>query len=192
MSNLYFSGEYKEKIINLLIKNKEVVKLINPDLSNPDLDLNDVLIGGEWIINGQRVSEQGHIFDYNFVDDTITQTKVFIFVETVVDSIKQSTFTDFGLYICIFAHKSLIRLSSQTTPTKNEMKKGGYCGNRIDCLCDAVDRMLNGNSSFGLGKVVPTSRNHMEPYQPSKNFYGKVLQYKVTNYNPGGDNCENR
>ena len=190
MSNLYFVGEYKEKIMKLLADNNIVVKLINPDLSNADLDLIDVLMGGEWIINGEKVEEQGHIFDHNFVDETVNQVKTFIFVETDIDTISDNIFTEFGLYVFIFSHKKLIRLSPSSIPTKNEMKKAGYCGNRIDCLCDAVDRMLNGNNTFGIGEVIPHPRGHMGIYQPSTDYYGKVLKYKVRNYNPGGDICE--
>lgn len=190
MSNLYFSGKYKDQIIKLLINNEMVIKLINPTM-NPNLDIVDVLMGGELIDdNGEKIKEQGHIFDYNFVDETVVQTKTFIFVETDIDTVSRNIFTEFNLYIYIFSHKDLIRLSSTSTPTKNQVKKAGYYGNRIDTLCDAVDRMLNGNSNFGIGDVEPAPRYHMTIYAPSPNYYGKCLKYKVKNYNDGGDSCD--
>lgn len=86
MANLYYSASYKNKIINLLLKNKDFIKLINPTPSEcEDLDIIDVLIGGTWFINGKKYEEQGHIFDYNFVDETTTEQKTFVFVETDID-----------------------------------------------------------------------------------------------------------
>ena len=42
MSNLYYATEYKNKIINLLIKNKSLIKLINPTPSEcNDIDIVD-------------------------------------------------------------------------------------------------------------------------------------------------------
>ena len=68
MSNFYNASEYKNKIINLLLKNKDFIKLIDPKPSECDqLDIIDVLIGGEWIVDGKNYYEQGHVFDYNFV-----------------------------------------------------------------------------------------------------------------------------
>lgn len=189
MSNLSFSGEYKDKIIKLLIKNEALVKLINP-APHPDLDVSEVLMGGEWTINGKQVKEQGHIFDYNFVNDTITETKAFIFVETDNPAVVNNIFTEFNLYICVFAHKDIIKLNSSTTPKRSTMKKMGYIGNRIDCLCDAVDRTINGRSDFGIGDVSPAPRGYVSIYAPNSDFYGKVLKYTVRNYNSGGDACE--
>ncbi len=192
MSNLYFSGEYKDKIIKLLINNNIVVQLINPVTDNPniDLDLPDVLLGGSWIIDGKQVTEQGNIFNHAFVPMLTDETKTFIFVETDIQTIEDNIFTQFGLYIYVFTHKDLVRLTSTSVPTKNTMKKAGYSGNRIDCLCDAIDRVLNGNESFGIGNVIPASRNHMVAYAPNNVHYGKVLKYTVKNYNPGGEECE--
>ena len=54
MTNLYNSAAYKNKIINLLLRNKDFVKVVNPSPPDSDeLDIADVLIGGEWIINGR-------------------------------------------------------------------------------------------------------------------------------------------
>ena len=106
MSNLYYAAEYKNKIINLLIKNKSLIKLINPTPSEcKNLAIVDVLLGGEWFIDGKQYKEQGPIFDYNFVNETTTEQKTFIFVETDIDNVRDNIFTDFNLYVCIFTAK---------------------------------------------------------------------------------------
>lgn len=197
MANLYYAAEYKNKIINLLLKNKDLIKLINPTPSKCDeLDIIDVLIGGEWVINGTRYKEQGHIFDYDFVKDTTTDQRTFIFVETTIDYVSQNLFTDFDLYIFIFTPKEFVRLSNSTSPTVQEVKKMGYFAstyaNRIDVMCDIVDRTLNGNEKIkGIGLVKPAERGHIVLYEPSPKYYGKRLRYHITNLNESEDFCEN-
>lgn len=184
------SGEKKKIIIDLLLKSDMVRKLINPQ-PNDLLDETEILLGGDWVIDGDIVSEQGHIFDYNFVDDTITDSKVFIFVETDIPTMTNSNrFAEFNLYVSIFADKSLIRLSQTSCPTKQEMKNIGFEGNRIDILCGVVDDLLNGRDVKGVGNLQPATMGFVKMYQPNKQFYGKVLTYKVKGFNDGGDRCD--
>lgn len=199
MSNLYFASSYKNKIINLLLKNENFVKLINPvSESNCEyLDEVDILLGGEWIYEGKSVKEQGHIFDYNFVNETTIADKTFVFVETDIDNVSQNMFVNFNLYICIFTSKDLVRITDVSSPTVKEIKEMGYFAstyaNRIDVLCDIVDETLNGTNKIpGIGNVKPSQRSYVTMYCPNNKFYGKCLKYNVTNYNDaGGDNCGN-
>lgn len=184
------SGEKKKIIIDLLLESDMVRKLIDPQ-PNDLLDETEILLGGDWVIDGDIVSEQGHIFDYNFVDDTITETKVFMFVETDIPTMtNHNRLAEFNLYVSIFADKSLIRLSQTSAPTKQEMKNLGYEGNRIDILCGVVDNLLNGRDVKGVGNLQPATMGFVKMYQPNKQFYGKVLTYKVKGFNDGGDRCD--
>lgn len=195
MSNLYYAASYKNKIINLLLENKDLIKLINPKPSEcKDIDIVDVLMGGEWIIDGINYEEQGHIFDYNFVDDTTIEKKTFIFVETDIDTVGNEFFTDFNLYVCIFTDKKLVKLTSNSVPTVNEVKDMGYFSgtyaNRIDVMCDIVDRILNGTGKLiGIGNVQPASRNYLTIYCPNNKYYGKCLKYHISNLNETEDGC---
>ena len=197
MSNLYFASDYKNTIINLLINNNDFVKLINPKESEcSKIKIRDVLLGGSWFIDGKKYEEQGHVFDYNFVDDTTTDEKTFVFVETDIDTVRQNIYTDFNLYVCIFTHKSLVRIMDDTIPSMNEVEEMGYnvghYGNRVDILCDIVDNILNGNEKIrGIGTVEPASRGYVTMYCPNSKYYGKCLKYKISNLNMGGDECEN-
>lgn len=198
MSNLYYASAYKNKIINLLLANKNFIKLINPTPSEcEELDIIDVLIGGEWIIDGKKWEEQGHIFDYNFANDTTTDQKTFVFVETDIPTITHNLFIEFNLYICIFTSKDLVRLTNETKPTVKEVKNMGYfagsIGNRVDILCDAVDKILNGNEKIqGIGTLKPSSRGFCTNYSPNSTYYGKCLKYNITNINESDfNNCGN-
>lgn len=194
MSNLSFIGKYKDMVIKLLLQNDNIVKLINPILPEEYegiLDINDVLLGGSWNIGDKMHYEKGHIFDYNFVEDRTDDVGTYIFVDVVVNNVLQEIFTDFKLIVCVFSHKSIIRLDRNTVPTKAEMQVKGFNGNRIDMLCDAIDQTLNGNSNYGIGHLTPSTSGHMSPYMPNSRYYGKCLSYTVKNFYDGSrGNCE--
>ena len=197
MTNLYIASNYKNTIINLLLKNKDFVTLMNPPKSpHNNISTEDMLLGGVWFFNGKKYEEQGQIFDHNFVDETTTEQKTFVFVETDIDMIRQNLFTDFNLYVCVFTDKSLIRITDDTIPSINDVEIMGYnCGhygNRVDILCDVVDRILNGNQKIkGIGDVEPAQRGFCTIYSPSNKYYGKCLKYTISSLNEMEDNCEN-
>lgn len=187
MANIYYAASYKNKIINLLLRNKDFIRLINPTPSKcKDLDIVDVLTGGDWVINGKQWHEQGYVFDHDFVDDTIIEKKTFVFVETDIDTISQNVFTDFTLYICLFTAKELVRLTSESIPTAKEVKEMGCfastTANRIDALGQVIDKTINGNEKIaGIGTVTPASRGHWTRYLPNNKYYGRCLKYHISN-----------
>lgn len=201
--NLYYAAAYKNKIISLLINNKNFVKLINPvsDSKCEYLDETDVLLGGTYVYNETEYKEQGYVFDYDFVNNTADIHKTFVYIETDIESVRQNLYTDFNLYIYIFTSKDLVRITDKTSPTINQITEMGYdksyfssnvYANRIDVLCDIVDRILNGTDKLqGIGTVEPAAKGYVTMFCPDKNCYGKCLKYKISNYNYGGDDYGN-
>lgn len=198
ITNLYNSSKYKNIIINLLLKNHDFIMLMNPQ--NPphnQLDIQDMLLGGIWIINKKKYEIPGQLFDYNFVEDTIDEEKTFVFIETDIDTIRQNMFTDFSLYVCVFTSKSLIRITDDTVPCINDVEGMGYevghYGNRVDILCDVIDRILKGNEKLkGISAINPAPKGFCKIYSPNNKYYGKCLRYIISNYNDdGGDFCGN-
>lgn len=190
MSNMSKASEYKSNVIELLMKNDMVVKLLNPTMHD-DLDLSEILLGGEFNINGVKVTEQGYIFDYYFIDDTIEDTKSFIMVEVDMPEIKNGIFVSYILHLYICSNKDIVRLSEYSVPTLSQIKAEGYMGNRVDALCDAIDRMLNGNNAMkagNIGDVIPYG-NYRQIFTPNNKFYGMRLTYKVRNENQVDVNC---
>lgn len=193
MSNLSFVGNYKDKIIKLLVENEDIIRLINPEIDeeyNGIIDEKDVLLGGRWVIGGKVHYENGHIYDYNFATDRTDDVKTFIFVEVIVDNVYDTAFTNFKLIICPFAHKDLVRLDKTSIPTKSEMQKKGYSGNRIDMLCDVIDKIINGNNTMGIGNVEPCYRDYLQMFLPNYRYYGKCIAYTVKNYYDNRDECD--
>lgn len=167
----------------------------SPDSKCEYLDDIDILMGGEWIYDGTKYTEEGQVFDYNFVEDTIKKEKTYTFVETDIDNVSRNIFTNFSLFICIFTAKRLVRITNHSVPTVNQINDMGYCtgpyANRIDVLCDIADRILNGTDKIkGIGDVQPADRGYCTIYCPNTKFYGKCLKYKIMNYNED-ERCEN-
>lgn len=195
MSNGYYMAKYKNKVRSYLITSDNIIKLINPVVAE-NLNVEDVLLGGVFQVidtdTGKtiKVKEQGHIFDYLFVDETTHESKVFICIESVIDSVAYP-FLNMILYIYVYVHRDLMRLTSETSPKSSEMYKAGFYGNRADQLTDAIDRMLNGNQTFGIGEVSPADRGYISVSVPNSSFYGKCMRYKVRVSNEELNNCEN-
>lgn len=195
MSNLYTASNYKNTIIRLLLKDKDFISLMNPQMPpHESISTEKMLLGGEWIIDGEKYEEQGQVFDYNFVCDTTIDKKTFVFVETDIDNIRENLFTEFNLYVCIFADKSIIRITDDSVPTLVDIEKMGYYaghyGNRIDILCDVVDRILNGNTNIkGIGDIKPANRGFCTIYSPNNKYYGKCLKYNISNLNDSEAYC---
>ena len=68
----------------------------------------------------------------------------------------------------------------------------GHYGNRVDILCDTVDRILNRNKKIkGIGDIHPAPRGFCTIYSPNNKYYGKCLKYIISNLHEAEDNCEN-
>lgn len=197
ISNLYTASNYKNTIINLLLHDKDFITLMNPQKPpHESISAEDMLLGGTWVLDGKKYKEQGQIFDHNFADDTTSEEKTFVFVETEIDSVRRDFFIDFNLYVCIFTSKSLVRITDDTIPSMNDAEMMGYnvghYGNRIDILCDVTDRILNGNKKMrGIGDIKPAQRGFCSLYCPNNRYYGKRLKYVISNLNEKEGFCEN-
>lgn len=198
MSNLYTASNYKTTIINLLLDNDDFVLLMAPSASpHKQISTKDVLLGGTWLIDGKKYEEQGQVFDYDFVDDTIIDEKTFVFVDSKIDDIDRNSFIDFNLYVCVFTAKSLVKVAGDSNPSIYDVEEMGYnvgsygYGNRIDILCDIIDRIINNNDTIkGIGNIKPAPKGFCKNYSPNNKYYGKCLTYSISNYNDGADNCE--
>lgn len=197
MPNLYTASKYKNTIINLLLNNRDFISLLNPRKPpNELLSIEDMLLGGTWFLNDKKYEEQGQIFDHNFVDDTTMQEKTFVFVETDIDSIRQDLLIDFNLYVCVFTSKNLVRITNDTIPSINDVEmmgyNAGYYGNRVDILCDIIDRTLNGNRKLkGIGNIEPAPKGFCTIFSPNNKYYGKCLKYVISNLNETEVFCGN-
>lgn len=181
--NEYYLTLLKENIINKICNNETAVKLINPE-TNDDLTIRDVLLGGEWNINGKEITETGHIFDYNSVNYSTNDARVFICVEAVPKTFNVFT-VDVLLYVRIYVHKSLMKLTTESSlhpsaPSITEMNEAGLIGNRCDQLTQVIGKMLNGAVNIGgISEIKPYEKKYIRLDIPNNEFYGKCMIFKT-------------
>jgi hypothetical protein len=101
-------------------------------------------------------------------------------MDTYIPLVENFSIKEIGIVINVFCENSLIDLS---TTDKNKFVKKGYFGNRVDMLIDAIDRCVNGKTGVGIGKIKLKPRNPIGIYKPQNGYYGKSLEYTVTDFN---------
>lgn len=158
--NLKEIGEFKNKVISKLIHDDNVVDVLIGKNKNKD-NKEELLLGID------ETGKNGCVFKFEYVPDTQEMSKTFLCVEVIPDKTNGGSVTDMYLYIFIYCSKDIMQ-----TYHRNQSS-----GTRIDILASDVDRILNGNSDFGIGPLEWDSSNI---YKPAQIYYGRVLVYSVS------------
>ena len=115
--------DYKNKLMESLLTNKNIVALIDDSISldkAPSLAYN-------------------YVFPCEYVPDTVGHGDTYICFDVDIQSVPNKTFLSPILYIWVFTHKSKLRLP-----------EGGV---RTDKLCSEICKEVNGSREFGLGEL---------------------------------------
>ena len=132
--NLNEFFDYKNKLMQELCSDEEIVRLITDDKSssvpNKSLPYNQV-------------------FPYEYIPETVDEGKTFICFDVDISNVINKTFYIPVVYIWVFTHKSKVRLN-----------EGGV---RIDQLTVAIDKLLNGSRYYGLGELNLKSVGRFSP-----------------------------
>lgn len=114
-----------------------------------------------------------YMFDYEYVDNTTTQASAYIWVEAEVTQVSSKHIKDLRLYVTVACHKNFMKLKPSII--------SGIGGNRRDNLVRYIDKILNGNDLFGIGKLV---LENVKTYSSSNSqFTMRELSYKVPDFN---------
>lgn len=149
-------NDYKQQLMKQLCSDVEIVKLITDkkSVNVPDTSL-----------------PYKSIFPYEYIPDTVMEGQSFVCFDVDILQVLSKTFYVPVLYIWTFTHKSKMRIS---------LADGG--GVRTDKLCMAIDRILNGNRLFGLGRLELQSVGR---FSPIDDYQGRVLTYTTRDFNSG-------
>lgn len=160
--NLEELGEYKHRLACLLAKDKDILNILLGDISD-DMDTDEMLLGNS-------EDSPGHIFEFEYVPEINEKTDTFLCMETVLA--KASTDATYTVYLYVFpyCHKKIMQT----------YKVPGLAGTRADILAVYVDRILNGNRDFGIGRVRLISN---DVYKPINNYYGRCVVYEIVDFN---------
>jgi hypothetical protein len=187
----YLSALYKSRLLNMLSINEDIAFIISPE-DDYGIDIDQILLGGEFIVNKQKITLQPYLYDYYFIPTTLTTAKLLICTEIDIKTIENSIMNDFMFDVFIFSPRTNITLNENTIPKKSEINQKGIIGNRIDSACQIVEDLFKGSENFGLGLIVPVSRDYMTTFSPNDTYAGKRLRFSVKGFSPRKDDlCGN-
>lgn len=151
MANLNELSSAKSRLLQYFLSDQEFVDLVRGKENSPTPDL------------GLRYTS---VFPYPYVDDTVTEQKVFVCFDIDVPRTFNNAIKEVQLSIWVFAHKALM-----LTPK----------GVLIDRLASCIDKMLNGSGEFGVSPLELKSVTRAGHF--AKDFYGRTLTYTVKDIN---------
>lgn len=125
---------YKNQLMEDLLTNEQIVRLLTDDKSAQDHP-------------EQLVCSQ--VFPFEYVPDPIVHGQTFICCDVDIEGVDSKTFLRPVLYIWVFTHKS-----------KMLLPKGGV---RVDRLCSEVAKKINGSRFYGLGELGLSSVRRFAP-----------------------------
>ena len=149
MANSSIIGIAKNKIIKEFIKDKEIVQAIH----------SHTITSPEQLVNT-------HIFNYHQNPHTINTVETFITVQVHIPqpfSLTDSTFVKPTVEIWIISHEKHMIVDNIPKVTDN----------RNDYLSKLIDKKLNGESGFGIGKLKLTS--NIEGSYQQNYLYRKMI-----------------
>lgn len=106
------------------------------------------------------------IFPYRFTQFPLQAPDCCISVDVIASKSATASIRTSQLYIWICCHKSLFSGDAYET--------------RADRLASETDRLLNGSTDFGIGRL---QWEGMQLYEPTPEYCGYVLQYSASDFN---------
>lgn len=150
--------DYKNKLMEDLLTNEEIVKLVD----------NTVEIGDS------KLLAYSNVFPYEYIPDTVEEAKTFICFDVDVQESINKTFLRPTLYIWVFSHKSKLHLP-----------EGGV---QTDKLVSEIAKAINGSHEYGLGELELYSVKRFAPvtdYQGKvMTFHAKEFNRPAPNNKP--------
>lgn len=150
--------DYKNKLMEDLLTNEEIVKLVD----------NTVEIGDS------KLLAYSNVFPHEYIPDTVEEAKTFICFDVDVQESINRTFLRPTLYIWVFSHKSKLRLP-----------EGGV---QTDKLVSEIAKAINGSHEYGLGELELYSVKRFAPvtdYQGKvMTFHAKEFNRPAPNNKP--------
>lgn len=151
-------GKFKEEIHKALYKSNDLKELLIGDISG----LSTAKIQSEF---------KKYVKSHLFIDDTIEETKSFIFYDVYFPSLNPNI-KDCRIVMYAICHRDIL----------DDYYKEGYYGNRADVLTQMIEDILINDEkvsmSFGIGKIALDS---VEIYN-STNMYGCMMTFNVPTF----------
>lgn len=158
-SNIDAMVNYTENIIHLIGSDETILRYLsnNPALEADSDEADDTI--------------DRYIFNYDYVDGTTVETAAYICVETEMVNAVSPTMQSYKLFVKVVCHKEFMKIDPSLFP--------GVMGNRRDVLLTWIDKLLNKNSSFGIGKLI---LDRAVSVNAPNNFSARELTYSIPDF----------
>lgn len=116
--------DYKNRLVQDLLTNQQIVHLLGDDIGD-QADVKNLVYT--------------QVFPFEYIPDTVEHGRTFICCDVDVQRSVNKTFLLPVIYIWVFSHKSKLR-----------MLEGGV---RVDKLVSEIAKTINGSRYYGLGEL---------------------------------------
>lgn len=158
MANSQEIIRYKQQIMNTILNDYELVKLIDSryvdDVDQSTSDADDL--------------RYVNVFPYYYNPETVKEDKCFIFMTVDVPRVQNDLIKDMQITIVVAANQVLMKVQHNTN------------GTRIDQMGACIDRLFNGRPDIGFGTLSLLSN-----YEGSidDRHRCRTLKFKVEDFN---------
>lgn len=153
--------DYPAKVAQKIGNSKEIIALLTnkrvEHLTEDDVD--DVF--------------DNYIYDYNYVDDTVTESRAFVWIEAEIPTVSNRQVKNMRLYVTVACHKRYMDITTGIFD--------GIAGNRRDNIIRYIDKELNGSEIFGIGRLSLRSVKTIS--SSNQEFSIRELCYEVPDFN---------
>lgn len=157
MAHLEEFTTYKQTLMQAICTNDNIIKLLKKPTDPETLTGRDL--------------RYKRIFPYNYVPLTVENATTFICFAVTAPNVTDNVISTLRLYVWVFTHQDLMK-------TENGM--------RTDLLVSEIDKVLNGSTKYGFGKVRLRSCDITAV--PVEGYTGLVSVYSVEDINRGCGN----
>ena len=152
MANFEEFTSYKNTLMKAICTSDAIVDLLKLETDKPN-------------ITGKEM-RYNRIFPYNYVPLTTEHATTYICFTVTAPNIKEGIISELRLTVYVFTHQDIMRTDK---------------GMRTDLLVSEIDKLLNGSTDYGLGKVVPKMCDVMQV--PCRGYSGLFSVYSVKDFN---------
>ena len=144
--------EYKQTLMKALCTSDSIVQLLKLDTDNPNITGKDM--------------RYSRIFPYNYVPLITENATTYICFTVTAPTVKNDIISELCLTVYVFTHQDLMRTDK---------------GIRTDLLVSEIDKLLNGSTDYGLGRVTLKYCDVLQV--PVRGYTGLYSVYYVKDFN---------
>lgn len=152
MANLEEFTTYKQTLMEAICTSNSVVDLLRLETDDPNMTGRDM--------------RYVRIFPYNYVPLTTENATTYVCFSVTAPYVKDDLITELQLTIFVFTHQDIMRTDS---------------GMRTDLLISEIDKLINGSTKYGFGKVSLKTVDILQV--PCRGYSGLYSVYSVKDFN---------